>query len=470
MRTARPELIDTDKNEKTDRKAESDDGTIVKVEVSHVTHKDTLFKTILNIMFLGLGTSALAIVKVPFNISIIFTPVCIVVGGICNIWSYRILGDLYEKYKITDYERLTEKIHGFGVKILLFVTLNIYTVGLILIHQVLTYRLLGGIVNVIGNYGYDSMLEFLEKEFWSKIWCKFAVNFGIGILIIYPLCLMTDMKKLNVSSLIGVFTTLLMLLIVLVQFPGYVYHFVKEYGKDNWVDCVNFYNVDEGFTRRVYFIQYLALFFFCFTGHNGLLPALEHLENPTPQRRNFLYNMAIGMDMIIYFIISVTGYLSVPKEGIEIVFERKRIWDKDIVMTIGRIGLIPMAISKIQVNHNIWRISYFSTISDGHENLTLRNNLIFTAVTLLITTTAASAYQNVVGYISLIGCFCVVIPAFLIPALLYMKDNGRGLKDWKNLVNLIIGSLLCIIGYISGALSIVELVDPPPNKFAEQEA
>ena len=51
-----------------------------------------------------------------------------------------------------------------------------------------------------------------------------------------------------------------------------------------------------------------------------------------------------------------------------------------------------------------------------------------------------------------------------------MKDNGRGLKDWKNLVNLIIGSLLCIIGYISGALSIVELVDPPPNKFAEQEA
>ena len=49
-----------------------------------VHKKDSLFKTISNIMFLGLGTSALAIVKVPYNISIIMTPVCIVLGGIAN--------------------------------------------------------------------------------------------------------------------------------------------------------------------------------------------------------------------------------------------------------------------------------------------------------------------------------------------------------------------------------------------------
>ena len=446
---------------------ESDKKTLVNIEISNIRKKDTLFKTILNIMFLGLGTSALAIVKIPFNISIIMTPVCIILGGISNIWSYHILGDLYEKYKITDYERLTEKIHGKGLKILLFVTLNIYTVGLILIHQVLCYRLLGGIINTIGGYNYDSMIEFLEKEFWSKIWCKFAVNFGIAILILFPLCLITDMKKLNISSLIGVFSTVLILLIVLVQFPGYVYHFYNKY--DDWVEAVNFYHVENGFTRRIYFIQALALFFFCFTGHNGLLPALENLENPTPERRTKLYNLAIGFDMIIYFIISVTGYLSVPKEGVEIVFERRRIWDKDIVMTIGRIGLIPMAISKLQVNHNIWRISYFSTVSNGHENMSFRNNLIITAVTLLITTVVGSVYQNVVGYISLIGCFCVVIPAFLVPPLLYMKDNGRGLKDCKNLWNLIIGSVLCILGYLSGVLSVIELVDPPPKKFSEED-
>ena len=467
MHSARPELIEDKKTDKEGIKKESEKGTLVQIQISNIHKKDTLFKTILNIMFLGLGTSALAIVKVPYDISIIMTPVCIIVGGICNIWSYHILGDLYARYKIPDYERLTEKIHGKGLKILLFVTLNIYTVGLILIHQVLCYRLLGGIVNTIGGYNYDSMLDFLEKEFWSKIWCKFAVNFALAIFVLFPLCLMTDMKKLNISSLIGVFSTVLILVIVLVQFPGYLIHYYKKY--DDWVESVNFYHVEDGFTRRIYFIQHLALFFFCFTGHNGLLPALNHLENPTSKRRTKLYNISIIMDMIIYFIISITGYLSVPKEGIEIVFERRRIWGKDIVMTIGRIGLIPMAISKLQVNHNIWRISYFSTISNGHENLTLKNNLIITSVTLFITTLVASIYQNVVGYISLIGCFCVVIPAFLIPALLYMKENGRGIKDCKNLTNLIIGSVLCILGYISGVLSVIELVDPPPKKFSEDE-
>lgn len=437
----------------------------MKVEVAHSEHKDTMFKTVQNIMFLGLGTSALAIVKVPFDISVIMTPVCIVLGGIANIWSYHILGDLYEKYKIVDYERLTEKIGGKKIKILLFVTLNIYTCGLLLIHQVLCYRLLGGIVNTIGGYDYDSMLDFLEKEFWSKVWCKFAVNFGIAILVIFPLCLIKDMKKLNVSSLIGVFSTVFILLIVLVQFPGYVMHYLDVY--DNWVDVVNFYRVEEGWTKRLYFIQHFALFFFCFTGHNGLLPALEHLENPVPERRSFLYNAAIGMDMLIYLFISLTGYLSSPKEGLEIVFERKRIWGKDIVMTIGRFVLIPMAISKIQVNHNIWRISFFSTCGQGQENFTLKDNIIFTAITLFITTLVASAYQNVVGYISLIGCFCVVIPAFLIPALLYAWDNGRGYKDCKNLFNIILGSTLCIIGYIAGILSVIDLADPPEKKFKD---
>lgn len=410
-------------------------------------------------MFLGLGTSALAIVKVPYDISVVMTPVCIVLGGIANIWSYHLLGDLYEKYKIVDYERLTEKIGGNAIKYVLFVTLNIYTVGLLLIHQVLCYRLLGGIVNTIGGYDHDSMLTFLKQEFWSEYWCKFSVNFGLAILVIFPLCLIKDMKKLNISSLIGVFTTVFILLITLVQFPGYVIHYLDVF--ENWAEGVNFYRVEEGFTRSLFFIQHFSLFFFCFTGHNGLLPALEHLENPTPERRSFLYNAAIGMDMIIYFIISLTGYLSSPHEGIEIVFERSRIWGKDILMTIGRIALIPMAISKIQVNHNIWRISYFSTFASGQENLSTKHNIIFTAVTLIITTAVASSYQEVVTYISLIGCFCVVLPAFLIPAILDILDNGRGWTDCKNLFNLILGSLLCIIGYVAGVLSVIDLVIVP---------
>ena len=410
-------------------------------------------------MFLGLGTSALAICKVPYHISIIMTPVCIVLGGIANIWSYHILGDLYERYKINNYEHLCQEICGRKMTLFLVITLNIYTVGLLLIHQVLIFRLLGGIINVIGGYNYESMLTFLSDTYWNQIWVKLCVNFGIGILIIFPLCLVTDMKKLNISSTIGVFTTLFIFLVVLIQFPFYFMEYLeKEYNSEDENTHVNIYKVERGFTKQIQFLQAFALFFFCFTGHNGLLPALEHLEDPTPARRAKLYNIAIAMDMIIYLVIAICGYLSVPVDVVDIVFERKRIWTRDIVMTIARILLIPMAISKIQVNHNIWRISFVSFIGNDHTKITLKFNLIFTGITLFITTLVSSLYQNIVGYISLIGCFCVVFPAFLIPPILYMYTCGLPKTHWKVILQILLGSVLCIIGYISGILGLIDII------------
>ena len=369
------------------------------------------------------------------------------------------MGDLYEKYKINNYEHLCEKICGRKMTIFLVITLNIYTVGLLLIHQVLIFRLLGGVINVIGGYDYESMLTFLSDTYWNEIWVKICVNFGIGILIIFPLCLVTDMKKLNVSSTIGVFTTLFILLVVLVQFPFYFIEYLdKEYNKDDENTHINIYHVERGFTKQIQFLQAFALFFFCFTGHNGLLPALEHLERPTPARRAKLYNIAIAMDMLIYLFISICGYLSVPHDVVDIVFERKRIWKKDIVMTIARILLIPMAISKIQVNHNIWRISFVSFRGDDHTKISLKFNMIFTGITLFLTTLLASVYQNIVGYISLIGCFCVVFPAFLIPPIMYMYDSGLPFGHWKVWFQILIGALLCTIGYISGILGLIDII------------
>ena len=411
-------------------------------------------------MFLGLGTSALAICKVPYHISIIMTPVCIVLGGIANIWSYHILGDLYERYKINNYEHLCQEICGRKMTLFLVITLNIYTVGLLLIHQVLIFRLLGGIINVIGGYNYESMLTFLSDTYWNQIWVKLCVNFGIGILIIFPLCLVTDMKKLNISSTIGVFTTLFIFLVVLIQFPFYFMEYLeKEYNSEDENTHVNIYKVERGFTKQIQFLQAFALFFFCFTGHNGLLPALEHLEDPTPARRAKLYNIAIAMDMIIYLVIAICGYLSVPVDVVDIVFERKRIGTHDVVMTIARILLIPMAISKIQVNHNIWRISFVSFIGKDHTKISLKFNLIFTGITLFVTTLVSSLYQNIVGYISLIGCFCVVFPAFLIPPILYMYTCGLPKTHWKVIMQILLGSVLCIIGYISGILGLIDIIN-----------
>jgi amino acid permease len=267
------------------------------------------------------------------------------------------------------------------------------------------------------------------------------------------------MKILNISSTVGVFTTLFIFIVVLVQFPFYFIEYLdKEYKEEDERTHINIYHVERGFTDQLQFLQAFALFFFCFTGHNGLLPALEHLENPSPARRAKLYNIAIAMDMIIYLVIAICGYLSVPVDVVDIVFERKRIWYHDVVMTIARILLIPMAISKIQVNHNIWRISLVSYIGNDHTKISKKFNMLFTGITLFLTTLVSSLYQNIVGYISLIGCFCVVFPAFLIPPILYMYTCGLPKTHWKVVSQIILGSVLCIIGYISGILGLIDII------------
>ena len=52
--------------------------------------------SILDIIFLGLGASSLAIVKIPYNINLISTIIFIASIGIANAWSYKTFLDIYK--------------------------------------------------------------------------------------------------------------------------------------------------------------------------------------------------------------------------------------------------------------------------------------------------------------------------------------------------------------------------------------
>ena len=162
-------------------------------------------------MLLGLGIPVLAIAKIPYNISIIMTFICIVFVGLCSIWSYNLLKNLYNKQigiKIQNYEDLCLNICGKKITYLLVINLSLYTLGLIVIHQVCIFRLLEGIINIIGGYNYESMINFEKETYWKDIWCKVFANFGIGILILFPLCLRKKEEIINKSSSIGFYSLL----------------------------------------------------------------------------------------------------------------------------------------------------------------------------------------------------------------------------------------------------------------------
>lgn len=69
-------------------------------------------------------------------------------------------------------------------------------------------------------------------------------------------------------------------------------------------------------------------------------------------------------------------------------------------------------------------------------------------------------YDKISAYISILGGFCSVIIAFLIPGMLYIKNNDYPLTHYKNVLSIIAISVLSFIGFTAGVISIIKIVKP----------
>ena len=179
----------------------------------------------------------------------------------------------------------------------------------------------------------------------------------------------------------------------------------------------------------------------------------ENKENEDERIKTYksLFNYSNILNSLIYFIISICGYLSTPNDAIDLIIEKKRFWSKDIIMTIIRILLIPLSISKIQFNLYNFIERVFSFFN---KELNMKLNYVIIFITLIITS-ALSLYNNIVFYISFIGGL-ITIPAFLIPPIfMYNNDVNLDKKDLKYILRIIIGVILCGVGLI---LSIMEII------------
>ena len=194
-----------------------------------------------NIMFLGLDASFLITITIPHFIGIIYNILCIFIIGAANTWSYYMISIIYEKKKEKDEETNNNynlwnkifEIRFFGklLKTMLFITLDVYSIGEIIIHQILIYSSLGGVINILGGYNYELVSQFLLHSFLSEKENKFIINFFISIFIIFPACLFylnINYKQLNILSIIGVNIILFIVIAIIFQSPFYLIDFLDE--------------------------------------------------------------------------------------------------------------------------------------------------------------------------------------------------------------------------------------------------
>ena len=81
-------------------------------------------------------------------------------------------------------------------------------------------------------------------------------------------------------------------------------------------------------------------------------------------------------------------------------------------------------------------------------------NLIITVASLGITTFIAAIFQKISDYISLIGSFCSVFIAVVMPGMIYIKDNDNSIAHIKNILAILFVIILSMFGLFTSFCTI----------------
>ena len=410
--------------------------------------------SIFSLSILSLGIGSLAIPQKIGIMGLILSPVFIILSGLANLWSLRILGNMSLKFNLKKYEQVIKHLFGNEVSLTIGIIMIVNQTGVIILYQVILYKLIGGIINEIGNYGYTNVEDFAEKSFWNKFWVRLLVCYGVTILILFPLCQLKDVSKMRYASTFGMISLFILIFIIVIECPFYIKNnIIEEEQPLNYIDIL------PGLKGNMKLLQSFVTLFYAYACHVGAFPVFESLHKPTGKRIHKLLNRAITIDIVCYLIIGAAGYLSQPLNTPDLIIERDKIFSSDWLMTLGNFFFMITLIAKICVNYNAQRSSILILLKYKTNDFPNSINYIITCTVLAITTIVAVSFQSISDYISLIGSFCTVVISFFVPGMIYIKGNDYPITHYKNIITIIFISLILLLGITSGFFTIKGIIE-----------
>jgi amino acid permease len=141
-------------------------------------------------------------------------------------------------------------------------------------------------------------------------YCKYVIPYAIGLIIIFPLCLIKDVSKLRIASLFGVITLISLIILIVVEFPSY-YTYYKEYiySPNDVTTHINLYDYKSGFDSSLYFFQYCSSLFYSFITTIGAVQIVNTLHNNILRRMQKVVRRTALFDIVLFIVITVIGYL-----------------------------------------------------------------------------------------------------------------------------------------------------------------
>jgi amino acid permease len=313
--------------------------------------------SIFNLSILSLGSGCLALPQSFGKMSILVNLIDIIIAAFASYWTLSIMIFSSEKYKVYSYSKINRVILGKGYSIFFDIIMLVYIFGVIILFQVIIYKLLGGIVNEFGQLGYSSMEDFSKNSFWKGLDFKFPIMFTIVLFILFPLCIIDNISKMRFNSMFGLFSLIFLFFIIIFEFPWYFKNYWdKIYIESDESTHLNIWDISQGFTKNLNFFKGTATLFFAFSCHGAAFPVYNELKNKNTRRIQKVFARSIILNSTFYIIVGLTGYLSDPINTPDLIIERYKLFSSDILMTLGWICFLFALLMKIPANYVIFRL------------------------------------------------------------------------------------------------------------------
>lgn len=454
METEENKIIhDSPKTERT-----INDKSEVKSDKEEEQKKPSIFGAIFSMASLSIGTGCLTFTKRVIQFGFVWFGFFLIVAGVATYWTLCGIIRVAKKEKNYEFSSVVRKVIGKFPAYLLDVMTIIYSWGLIITYEVIMNSLIGRVVYIFfKNKEVFPTYKDYETNEWNSVKIKAIVLVVINVLLI-PLCLAKDIGKMRFFSLFGIASLCYTIIVLLIQCPFYWSHYLNNiYIEEDKSTHANWIDLSRAFNENLDFFTGFATIIFAYSCHQGSLPVyrtLQTKDGPTMKTMENVFIKSLLLTLTIYFLTFIPSFLTTPLHSEDLIIYRESIFSNDIFMHISKISIFLELFFLIPSNYNSLRCYLFHMIF-GNENVNTIPNIILTVSTLVLSAVIGAVYSEILNYISLLGGFCCTTYCFFVPGWLMIKSEWNEMSKLKKIFSLIGISLLTLIGFIGGIMSII---------------
>jgi amino acid permease len=384
------------------------------------------------------GSACLSLPIAITNVGLILGIFMFIVLSYVSYWSLRNLLYAARKKRLFNYSKLIEEC--LGKKILFISDVNniIFMIGVLM---AIEFTISDFFMKLAENLYQVKPGETNIKKYQMMICC---------IVFQIPLSLMKNVSKLQYASLVGVFTLIYTILVVLIECPFYYQEAISQGRNINLTKELD-WSVFNSFSILLY----------AYASHNGILAVYSELKKPTLRRSKKVLDRALTLQVVLFATMAFSGFFSTLKDTPSIFITRKPldVFDsKDYYMIVAQILYFFSLQCSCALNYNILRVAIKSFFFNNREVKFIWDFLI-TAFILIFTNLVTYNVNNIIDIIGILGGLCAVIVCYVCPILCFVKSNGLPISHFSNISSIITLIIICVFGLMSTGLTIVGMIN-----------